>query len=559
MDIKVPDGYVANDDGIYKTGISLKKIVNAIPKVAHWMKRVIHETGKEEEYVGVRFFRNGQLEEKVYPFELDAIRSGKFMEKLPMYVIIEPRCSKIVSEVFRWCIQNGLSGLTMEVEEEYPHGWNNKRFYFEKGTEVMLKVGEYQIAVEAVLLILQRAPPLIAIFLAGLHGPLEGMLHDAGIEHDFTTDIEGETGVGKTDLTQLIVNGVTGRTASLASDRKNAIKAIQNSADVTWVMDDYNKAESGRTKERIRQTVSEIIQAQCDSAPVLIEGCGRKVKHVHIVISREEKFVNPSTINRTYCVKMEEALPPAVHEEMKRFGRESMLSFTYNIIKFVESDYDGIKEKVWGDYKLFQNEARKISADNRIANTMAVQKVLKQIYVSYYKYIGIDSRIIEQVNAVMDESINRVGREMAVEIDFRRKERDSMLVLPTLARVITGIGNGYELAGSEKAYKKKCVSSHGLKLIGFCANEGYLSFNMERMIGLLEAEGGDPISPKRFSKELKDYGLAHIDSEKKLCSYWHTQSRMYHVNVRSLLTLCYEEDVWESLIYAVCQRFIKND
>ncbi len=559
MDIKVPDGYVASDDGIYKTGIASKrKIVNAIPNAAHWRKRVNRETGKEEEYVCVRFFRNGQLEEKVYPFELNAIRSGKFIEKLPVYVIIEPRCSKIVSEVFRWCIQNGLSGLPMEVEEEYPHGWNNKRFYFENGTEFMLKAGEYQIAVEAVFLILQRADPLIAIFLAGLHGPLEGMLHDAGLEHDFTTDIEGETGVGKTDLTRVIVNAVMGRTASLASDRKEVIKVIQDSADVTWVMDDYNKAESDRTKERVRQTVSEIIQAQCNSAPMLVEGCGGKTKHVHLVISREAKFKNPSTINRTYWVKMDEAFSAQVYEKMKQFGKESMLSFICYIIKFVETDYDEIKERVRGDYKLFQNEARKISPDNRIANTIAVQNVLKQIYVSYFKHIGIDDKIVETLNTVFTASINRVGCEMYTYIDSKRKEANSMLVLPMLAQVTMSIGNGYELAASEKKYNKNGVGSSGQKIIGFCANDGYISFNKDRMIELLEAENGKTISPTVFSKELRDYGLAHVDSEKKLSSYWHTKTRMYHINVRSLLTLCYPDDIFGDMIEVICNFFDRN-
>lgn len=542
-DIQIPDGYLLVNGELYKgTGAKAKKIVNAVPEVVSLKTQFFHGTNEKVRYVEVRFHVRGIREDTSYWYKHKDINGRGFVNNLPDSVIIEPGCYQKVEEVFRWCIKTGMQEAT--EEKIYPYGWTSGTFHWGDEIRMIPEVDKYAIATEAADLIMAGSVPLDAAFLAAIHGPLEGMLWDAGVRHDFTTDISGESGIGKTDLTRLLINNITGKAVSLSSDRKVLIEMTQNSNDLTLVLDDYNKTESGRTKERVLQTLTEIIQEQSDSFLFLTrEGGYRERKPVHIVVTREEVLKNISTINRTYWVAMNEMLPLDLHNKVVVFSGEKMLFFIQSLIGFVGSDYDGILAKISADYKSFLELARKKYKYTRIADTIAVQRVLKEILVIFFKDMRLEEDIVQRVDSSLWEGIQSVGCDMCNRIDNIKKKAEHKKVLPVLAYIVHSIGNGYEMAANEKEYWGK-VRKGLIETIGFCANNGYLSFSMEPMIKLIKSlmsHDEEDVTAALLSKELNAYNLAHKDNEKKLCSYWRTDRRMYHVEVRSLLELCYDD------------------
>lgn len=111
-----------------------------------------------------------------------------------------------------------------------------------------------------------------------------------------------------------------------------------------------------------------------------------------------------------------------------------------------------------------------------------------------------------------------------------------------LFNVISRLGNGYDLAKNEKRYWKEKDDASGEQKIGFCVKEGYLSFDMETMLRLINSDEntGEEVSKGRLSTELREYCLAFVDSERKLCTRMRTRRRMYHVKVEELLDVCYK-------------------
>ncbi|MCM1190064.1 MAG: hypothetical protein NC541_12300 [bacterium] len=542
--IRLPDGFEVIGDKLCRvlSNNKNKAITNATVKAVNRKDMVDRIKGQKSSLVTIEFDILGSGIGVQRTYEVSQIRSGKFMDDLPDQVIIEPGGAPKAKEVFCWCIQQDMLELQPEEEVRHPFGWDEKNFFVQnKRVEVPEDKG-YGIAAEASVLLRFGSDALNAVFLGSIHGPLIGFLADAGIRHNFATDISGVSGIGKTELTELGVNGVTGISFALASNRKDLLKKMGELKDVTLVLDDYNKAESGRTKERVQQTVSELIQGTCNTAGLLIDGSVQGCS-AHVIINREEIFKNPSTINRTFWVKMEESLPLGQYNKMKDFSGRGMGLFIYSLIRFVEDDYDMLAEKAGADYRMFLDDARK-KYENRIANTIAVQMVLKKIIISYYRHMGFDDRHIQQMDNALENTINRVGREMRGQIKSLREEGKSMVALPRLAGLIRCIDNGYELSKNEKKYWKEKNEAERPQKIGFCVREGYLSFDMESMLELLNngAGVGEGISKHVLSKELKKYGLAFVDSEGKLCTRMGTTRRMYHVRVERLLELCGEAD-----------------
>lgn len=329
---------------------------------------------------------------------------------------------------------------------------------------------------------------------------------------------------------------------AIASDKKELIRVKKNAKDITLVLDDFSKAESERTKKRNQETVSELIQMSCDSATVLVDGGDYKKGFVHIMINREEAFKNISTINRTFSVEMKERLPLGQYNRMRDFSGKKILAFIYFLIRFIEADYDDLVVKIKADYEMFLNDAR-TKYQSRIANIIAVQKVLKKIIISYYRHIEFDERSIQQMDFIVDDSINRIGREMCGTIAAKKSAVNSKIVLPRLAALMCDLGNTCDLSKNEKKYWKEKDDTMGERKIGFCAKSGYLSFDMETMLSLLNTDKNyrEEVSRKLFSRELKTYGLAYVDSEGKLCSRMNTKRRMYHVQIDRLLDLCSDD------------------
>lgn len=145
-----------------------------------------------------------------------------------------------------------------------------------------------------------------------------------------------------------------------------------------------------------------------------------------------------------------------------------------------------------------------------------MQKVLKKIIISYYKHIGFDEGRIKQMDSLLESSIDRVGREMCGVIAARRGDADSKKALQGLADVIMDLAQKYDLSKDEKRYWKEKDDTSGKQKIGFCIKKGYLSFKMDAMLKLINSGGytEEEISKHLLSKQLKEYGLAFVDSEK---------------------------------------------
>jgi len=536
----VPDGYELIEGSIFQKGRHSKKVVNAVPEVQGRIKLIDHETKMQTEKVIVLFWIEDQPMESMCQFEIESIRKGTFIFELPIGVIIEPRCRNVVRDIFQWCIMTGMKDLPLKIEEVYPYGWSDKKFHWEDGIKNVPEEKRYQIVTEAVILMKTGSDAIISMFLGSTNGALRKVLYDAGINHNFVTAIEGGSGVGKTSVLELCNNGVTGKAVSLASDRKLLFKILEGEKDRVWILDDFNKAESGRTGERVKQTVSEIIQSQSDAERLITEGGEVADKSIHVIISSESSFKNFSTINRTYRVEMDEPLPLEVFKRMKAFGSENMLYFIQLIIKFVELNYDDVIEQIRSNYQLFLDECRNKYEYSRIADTIAVQKTLKAIIILFYKNVGIDENHTRKIDMVLEESISHVGREMCGLLTLMNKEVKKMIALPRLADVIRDCNFIYDLSDNEKKYMKEKRNLSGeSKTIGFCAVEGYLSFDIEAILELINSDGshGGDISKQLLLQELKDQGLLYKDAEKKYCSRWHTKNRMYHMTVRPLLEM----------------------
>ena len=538
-----PSGYGSIENEIYQlTTTKKKKIINSTVSVigCRSVANCLQETTTL--YVEVAFI-NSRLEKRATrTYGWDEVKSGKFMNTLPDFVIIEPGCTQKAKEILCWIIQNGMQDCPIEEEIIHPFGWDDKKFYWKNGTKAASGHNEYQIAAEAAVLLKFGSDSLNAAILASIHGPLVEFLIHAGITHNFTTDFYGESGIGKTTLCRICVNGDTGVMISAASDRRAATSFAKRTKDATVVVDDFNIAESERTKRRNQQTVSELIQMSCDSATVLMEEGDHRNGFFHLVVNREEELKNISTINRTFSVKMTERLPLGQYEHVEDFSGEKMQCFIYFLIRFIENDYDRLATKAGADYRMFLCDARR-KYEGRIADTIAVQKVLKKIIISYYKRIEFDERSIQRMDSLLEDSIDRVGREMRNMIAAKKSGTRNKEALQGLFNVIFRLGNGYDLAKNEKRYWKEKDNASGEQKIGFCVKEGYLSFDMETMLRLINSDEntGEEVSKGRLSTELREYCLAFVDSERKLCTRMKTRRRMYHVKVEELLDVCYKD------------------
>lgn len=230
-----------------------------------------------------------------------------------------------------------------------------------------------------------------------------------------------------------------------------------------------------------------------------------------------------------------------MHDKMKKFSGERMLFFIQSLIKFVESKYSWIVDRIGADYKTFLNRAREKYKKNRIADTVAVQRVLQMILMRYFEHMNLAGEIRKQRDSTLERSIYRVGYDMCNFIDAMNNEENHMKALPKLAEIIVKIGNEYEVAENEEEYLA-AVRRNSTRVIGFCANDGYLSYRLEAMVDLINSnQDSEHIIGNLLSRELTAYGLAHMDKDRKVSTCWHTTKKMHHVRVQPLLELCQNE------------------
>ncbi len=356
---ELPEGYEMAE-GKVRNIKSGKAIVNAVPIPVKYGKKIDYQTGTEDEYIDVCYFINDGFDDGRYRYRVKDIMSGDLTKKLPLLVVPEPRCRDLVNEIFRYSILQGLKNLSPENEEKFPQGWHSGTYHWEEGTKMVPEDAKYRNAAYAADLMLEGSLPINSTLLGAVHGVLMGTLIAAEIRHNYTTVLEGESEVGKSDIADLADTGITGMKEPLTADRKELLALGSRIRDISLILDDYNMAESNRTKEYVKRNASEMIQASSDTGKLNLGKKGGSIgTAVHIIMTSENQFKNASTFNRIYRVKVKMPLPPKLYEKMMEYQGERMLFFIQTIIMFVELDYDRIVGRISADYKLFLDESRK--------------------------------------------------------------------------------------------------------------------------------------------------------------------------------------------------------
>lgn len=557
QDVILPVGnvWIPNEGLLEENDKHKRKISNAIPIVTNSICVKNMVMGKSTLQISFYMsYENGAKSSEITISEEELLK-GKFIEKLPLHVIVQPRFDKKIASIYRVIIQEQLKAHEVQEVPEYDYGWHEKKFNWQKGIEEHAgeaECEEYEI-VMAVTQMLRKEPILCGILLAAVHGPLKYPLECANITHDFVTYIVGETGIGKTEISKKICNYLPGRNIflSLGTERKVLKEYIQNSRDITLIVDDFSTSASSRVKERQLQVMSEIIQTASDSGEILVEGemKGTNLRRVHLVVTGETLINNYSTLNRCFVIKMEENISSDAWELLSIFSTNGyMCTFMKNFVRWFQGNFDENVNRMKIDYREYQQRTGKrlmynIPGVQRIRNTVAVQLTINKCLTDYLANLKIDNRVFEETRLELLKHIWNSAEDLCTYILHLKRENKKMQYLPVLASMLSNIGNGCWVAPTEKTYYKY-LSKEGYEgvCIGACINDGYWSFRMDTMCGyiacILEEES---VSAKCLSSELNYYALAHKDSEGKVSCYWHSEKRLCHVHVRSLLELIYPD------------------
>lgn len=525
-----------------------KRVANAVPIVK---KRISYEqpvAGIVRKVVMIRYLNCsntwvGELQE----MEDADIVNGNFMRNLPIEVQIDNK--RIAKETFLKIIQEQVARMLVEKEEHYPFGWYKEKFHWNEERREILQGQEYRAALNVAAIITKENQAVTALVLAAVHGPMKHILESAGVRYDFVTFLAGTTGIGKTALAKKICGYINKPIVlALSSERKELRKAIQNLADVTVVVDDFNTSASDRMVSRQLQIVSEIIQGKCDAGDVVLDetSAGKRNHNTHLVITSESIIRNVSTMNRCFLVNMQEAIPDDLWEKISEMDKQQDFSiFMQSFLVYIEKNYDTAVQGCREDFKHYQQHARQQitlnnTSANRVAETLAVQHVLKKQMINYFKSVGLEDKLCLRVNTFIDSGIAGSGQELQQELNEMVSRKEYKEFLPTLAYIVCS-GYGYKMAKSEKEYLKKI--KNGRYLAGFEQVKGYVSFIPSHMCSMIaDILDRDTVSVNALGKELSHYHLAHVDgSEQKQSCRWHTEGKYYHVHIQQLRELIYGE------------------
>lgn len=543
----LPEGYEFTTIGLKKFSKKMtRKLANAYPHV--WeVKEVEDGTGKRQVYVYIGYWiveRKEVIGNEQISF--DKILEGKFVKCLPPEVIIEPGAEKSVKEVFRYCIQRQMEEIS--VTKEYRFGWAERKFCMgvpATPCKEPLAEEEYEVAGEQVRLLMHSQGNVVrGALLARYHGVLERPLIKAGISHDFVTYFLGETGIGKTDVAKKVctIAGAGEQILAVISDRKEIKRLLGTMQDMTVVFDDYCSTGSNRVSEKQKQTISEIIQTASDAGRDITDASDVKQERGcnHIVITAEELISNLSTVNRLFLVNMDEPLPEDLYALLEKNSEGLMDKFMSNLLFRIGEKWDEAVSRIRVDYAIFFGEAKKRCKEagnsaNRIAGTMAVQQTIWKVIKDYLRSLGIDEEMVKNADQMMQNTINTGIRDLVEEVKRIQGEKNYKRYLPEMARIVRHENNRYFLVESEKEYKKYRNEPCGKGVcIGICREDGYWSCIPKDLCKILSEEMGEDVSVMKVSKELKHFGLAHIDSEEKLSNRWRTEGKMYHIRVSDL-------------------------
>lgn len=470
------------------------------------------------------------------------------MKALPIGVVTE---NVRIGTVFRKIIQAQVSEMPIEEENIYEFGWHERKFHWlEDKCQNISRDREYGASLKVGTLLAKGDYTIIPLILAMVHGSMGGILRTAGIHHDFVTFVYGPTGVGKTALAKKTCAYLKHKpnVLALSSDRKEIRRLLQNSADMTMVVDDFNTSSSDRIISRQLQIVSEIIQAACDAGSLIIDASSIEKVHngVHIVVTSETIIRNVSTMNRCFLVNMQENIPDNLWNEISAMEEQNVFFvFMQSFIRYVEENYDAVVSNCRDDFSYYKWYAcEKIlfagASINRIAETLAVQYTLKKQLLNYMEAVGIDTKLHKRAGGCMDECIASSGQDLQNLIADIARKKSHMELLPALAFIVSGYGGdvSYFLAEDEAKYQKK-IRNGNTRYVGFQKNMGYISFSPSHMCQLIaNFLEKDNISVNCLGKELSYYHLAYVEgSEQKQSCRWHTEKKYYHVNYRQLLEL----------------------
>ena len=318
--------------------------------------------------------------------------------------------------------------------------------------------------------------------LAAVHGPMKHILEAAEIGHDFVTFLAGPTGIGKTALAKKICGYLNKPIVlALSSERKNLRKTIQNLTDVTIVVDDFNTSASDRMVSRQLQIVSEIIQGECDAGDVVLDetSAGKRNHNTHLVITSESIICNVSTMNRCFLVNMQEAVSDYLWEKISGMDKQQDFSiFMQSFLGYIGKNYDTAVQGCREDFKYYKQHAKEqISSNgtsaNRVAETLAVQYVLKKQMINYFKTVGLAGKLCLKVDICIDKGIAGSGQELQQELNKMVSKEEYMEFLPILYLIVKS-ETGYKMAKSEKLYLK--TIKKGRDLAGFQQVKGVCQF-----------------------------------------------------------------------------------
>lgn len=539
---------------IFNQNNSSKVISNAIVQVEKYYYEKDFKRGDECKkivlsYRGVDGEKIGDLQ----IFDEREIINYKFILKRPIGVIISPRCQTKVSEVYCYTIQKQLENLPI-TEKFIGSGWFNRKYYWQNNDQICHKNDIYFFAVSIAKLLGEKKVVICAAVLAAIHGPAKEIMRLAGINHDFVTIISGKSGIGKSSIAKILCDYQPGvvHSFSLGSNRRELARFLEEQFDTTVVIDDFCTTVSDRIHKQQLQTLSEIIQ-HVDGSKVLVdENSKYKLSgNAHFIVTCEMLIHNISTLNRCFIIMMDEELPQNVWNRLEEIGAsEIMYNFMRCFTDYLQTNYDKIRKQVKSDYddylsnapsNLLSNETSR----NRIITTRAILFTLKNILLSFFRELGISVKLMDCVEKSLEESIQAGIINVVNQIESMHNEKNYTRYLPVLDTILlcTEYAQNYYLASDEKAYCKKRRKSD-MNCIGFYNadnSDAYISFEPSVMCEVLKNNGVDAdITPKKLGKELSHYGLAHIDSQEKLCSCWHTMKKYYHVNKIALRELMSE-------------------
>lgn len=532
-------------------------IANACPKVIKRLEIQDNSLGILRHILKVKFVLADNTESEILlDISEEELRSGKLQKRLPLEIISGDVSERTMTEHFVKIIKMQVAEIPVESVIHYKFGWNNLHYHWgDSGSDHLSIAEEYSAALQ-MLHVLEVGNMVIAgAFLAAIHGPLKSVLIQAGIHHDFTTYIYGESAIGKTELCRNLCNYVPPRNniLSLSSTRKELKKFIENKDDCTIIVDDYCKTASRGVQDRQLQSISELIQASCNSGKVLVDASSSETAYstTHLVVTAESLVKNLSTINRCYFLQMQQRIPENIWKEIMQLAENNTLFvFMQGMTRFIEKE-PGIVPTLKQDFDDYQEIIEKqlkksnFQINYRIISTLAVQKVLKHLFVRYLSYLKLDRKKINRINALLDENIDDCGLEMLSYLSKLKKEEDHKKYLPHLYMLLSTAtkysGRNY-LAENPKDYINwRDRGDIERKCLGIWHENGYISFSGDRMCKQLATYMGvENVDKRILIKELCNFGLLKISSDGRKSWKWGTPGRYYHVNFKELSRIFYE-------------------